>query len=260
MASPMDRVFQSMGNVAQRVMGGGPTVDPSVAANTTIPNGNTPVSNGTVVAIPPAGTGENSPLENYKDVFVNDPAKPAVGIPNPMPAFTLDQSKVKATAAGIDFTADISAEDLSVLYPGVPENAARAVLNKLGARGFETNFNIGTQSIEAAMNHQTKNFTEKTIPEVIRRQNISQLNAEQPLKINPATAPVFSMLEKQFADKYPNASAAEVAKHTQSYMEGMLGETAKATGKQVTSIPKAKEEMDWSGFDDEFGGAGTIFN
>lgn len=259
MASPMDRIFQSMGNVAAKVMGGGTTVDPSVAANTTIPNQNTPASNGTVVAIPPAGEGDKSPLGNYKELFVNDPDKPALGIPSPMPNFALDPTKLNAAANSIDYTADITSAELAVLYPGVAESAARGALNKIGARGFEATYGAGTGAMEAAMKQQSRDLESKTIPEVIRRQNISQLNGEQPLKINPATAPVFNMLETQFANKYPNASAAEIAKHTQSYMEGMLGETAKATGKQITSVPKAKNEMDWSAFDDEFGGAGTIF-
>lgn len=261
MASAMDRIFSSMANVGNRVLGRETGVTDPSQDNSTVPGPGTNIlSDGSVKAIPAVSTGNESPMAEYKDLFVNDPAKPVVGIPSPMPSFALQPDKLSAASSGIDFTASITAAEVAEVFPGVPEAAARTILNKMGAKNFEATFTAGTRTMEEAMSRQSRDLTDKTIPEVIRRQAIASLNGEQPLKINPATAPVFSMLENQFAGKYPNASAAEIAAHTQKYMEGMMGEVATSTGKQVTAIPKQKQEMDWTGFDEDTMGAGAIFN
>jgi hypothetical protein len=260
MPSAMDRVFSAVGNAVSAVTGGNRT-DPGAAANTTIPGQAANVqSDGSIKAIPAAATGDQSPLVEYKDLFVNDPAKPDVGVPNPMPSFTLDPNKIQATAAAMDFTKDISSEEVKAMYPHMEESAARKVLNKIGANSFVTNFTTGAQTMEAAMARQTKDFTEKTIPEVIRRQQAAQLSEDQPLKNDPATSAVFNLLEQQFANKYPQASPAQIAKHTQDYFSGMMGAAAKGQGKQMVDIPKPRAEAtDWDDFIQDDFGPGALF-
>lgn len=255
----MDRVFSAVGNAVSAVTGGNrPT--PGAVDNTTIPGNANVNSDGSVKAIPAAATGDESPLVNYKDLFVNDPAKPDVGIPNPMPSFSLDPTKISATAAAIDFTKDISSEEVKAMYPHMEESAARKVLNKIGAKSFETNFTVGAQTMEGAMARQTKDFTEKTIPEVIRRQQAAQLSEDQPLKNDPATSAVFNLLETQFSNKYPQASPAQIAKHTQDYFSGMMSAAAKGQGKQMVDIPKPRQEaVDWDDFIQEDMGTNALF-
>lgn len=258
--SAMDRVFGAVSSAVNKFTGNG-NPDPSQGNNTIPGPGNNVQSDGSVKAIPAAATGTESPLANYTDLFKNDPEKPtAVGPINPMPQFTLDQTKISEAAAKMDFTADISSAELATLYPGVDEAAARSALNKVGARGFVANFTAGGQALETAMSRQTNDFMTKTIPEIVRRENTQMLTRDLGYANDPMTAPVFNMLKEQFTNKHPDATPAQIADHTQKYMTEMFKSGAKLNGQEIRNTPRQpKGATDWDDFIEEPSGASAIF-
>lgn len=263
MASAMDRIFSSMSNAANKVLGGGvtPNPDPSIGNNTIPGAGNNVHSDGTVKAIPAEAKGDQSPLANYSDLFKDDPDKPALGIPSPMPNFSLDQAKLAAAANSIDFTKDISAEEVAAVFPGVPEAQARTVLNKMGAQNFAATYGAGTGAMEAAMSRQSKDLQEKTIPEIIRREQATMMTRDLGYAKDPMTAPVFAMLKDQFTNKNPDATPAQIADHTQKYMAKMFEAGVGISGKKIVEQPKQRQsDTNWDDFVQDDFGPGAIFN
>lgn len=262
--SAMDRVFGAVSNAVNAVTGRGGQQgnDPSQVNNTIPGPGNNVNSDGSVKAIPVASTGSESPLDNYSDLFKNDPDKPAMrGVPDAMPTFAFDSTKVAAAAKDIDFTRDISAADIAEGFPGVPEATARRLLNSVSAKQFETNFGVTAQGIETAMKRQTTALTDTTIPEIIRRENTTMMTRDLGYSKDPMTAPVFNMLKDQFTNKYPDATPSQIADHTQKYMAKMFESGVNMNGQKIVKQPKqSKGDMDWDGFLEEPTGVQALFN
>lgn len=263
--SAMDRVFSTIANTANKVLGGnqsGQATDPSQTNNSIPGPGNNVQSDGSVKAIPAAATGTESPLANYTELFKDDPDKPAMrGVPDAMPTFAFDATKVAQAAKDIDFTAGITSAEIAEVYPGIPEATARKLLNSVSAKQFETNFGVTAQGIQTAMQRQTTALTDTTIPEIIRRQQASQLTGDVSYSKDPMTAPVFDMLKDRFTNKYPDATPAQIADHTQKYMEKMFETGVAASGKKIVNQPKQRQaDTDWDDFVQDDFGSGAIFN
>lgn len=240
--SIMDRLFGSGAAKPQTAM---PT---GVANNPTVPNPAAPGSDGTMVAIPPKAQGTESPFDAYKDLWKPPAQGEQVGIPNALPDFALDPAKLKSFADGVDFTSGIPTETLMSALKG-DEKALRGIFNEVGRRGLQENFTVGLKTVEGAMKRQTDNLTSKTIPELLRRQNISELNrSSSDLFANPAIAPVLTMLENQFANKFPSATPEQIRDHTANYWKETMSAYAGATGKQLVDVPKQEaggQNTDW---------------
>ncbi len=237
-------IFRSGGTKASVIP---PSGNENVQNNAMIPNSNTPIPNGNTPGIP-AVAANKSPLEEYKNLWEPPKEGEQVGIPSAVPNFALDPAKLQSTAQGIDFTAGISAEKLRQVFPGSDENGVREILNAIGRNSFSNTYAGGVKTIEAAMQNQDKTLTEKTIPELLRRNSIStQLSESNVLFNDPATAPMLKMLERQFADKYPTASAAAIREHTTNYWNSVIEKSATSQGKQLLDVPKDRKnnETDW---------------
>jgi hypothetical protein len=252
--SIMDRIFGTKteappGNTTVTNSG----VDPSLAAgNTTLPNPNAPGSTGQIAAIPTKAEGSKSPFEEYKDLWQPPKEGEKTGVPNPLPPFALDPKQLETVAKGIDFTAGITSEQLQEAFPGVKETSARAILNSMHQTSFMNTFSTGLKTVEGAMTHQTKVLTEKTLPEMLRRNNASELNRSSTdtasLFSDPATAPLAMNLERQFTDKYPAASPEQIRDYVGDFFGRMMEQTAKDRGyklEKVVTQGEQTKDVDW---------------
>lgn len=230
----------------------GPTPAPANAnGNTTVPNANTPVPTGDgPAAIPAAGTGEKSPLENFSKLFENDPnAKPPASM---VPTINADPAKLMEAAKKIDFTKAVNPEVLANAAKG-DVAALTAAINEAAQAGFAQSAGTTAALVRQALEMQAKSFKEQVIPEILRDHAASQkLNDSNALFTNPAVAPVVDMVKSQLALKFPTAYPAELAKHAETYFSGMATEMAKAMGMQMVkptatnaSTPAGREPVDW---------------
>jgi len=212
-----------------------------VIANPTVPNANTPVSDGSVPGLPDQ-TKSVSPLDGFKTLF-DPPAKDKPeGIPSAVPNFNLDPATAK-----IDFTAGIPAEKLAAAFPGSDPKAVQEILQAIGRTSFEQNFTIGAKTMEGAITRQTENLTTKTLPELLRREDASQLaKASSELFTHPATATIMTTLQTQFANKFPAATPEQIKQYTIDHFNAMMGVHAKEQGLQVVKAPPVAKDTDWN--------------
>lgn len=246
--SIMDRLFGA--KTAEPVQQQPQQVNPlAVAANATVPTPNAPGPDGSMPAFPKVDNGTKSPMAEYAELF-NPPkeGEQQGGIPRAVPTFALDPAKLNSVAQTIDFTSGISAEKLSAAFPGGDQEVMKEILNSIGRESFRQNFSIGVKTVESAMTEQTNNLTSKTIPELLRRNEIGSLNrSASTLFSDPATKPVMEMLETQFANKYPAASPQQIRDYTADHFNKMVGVSVKEQGMEMVKRPEQTQnkEIDW---------------
>jgi hypothetical protein len=235
-----------------------PKVDPS-GANPTVPGTATPKATGTVAAIPAAGEGDKSPLEGFKDLWQKDDKNDAQR-PNLVPKLTVDPAKLTEAAKRLDFTKLVDPAALAKAATG-DATALGQVINEGAQAAFAQAAEASTKILEAALQSQAKNFEEKVMPDILRRHNISTgIRADNSaLFDDPAAAPMLTMVENQFATKYPNASPAEITAKAKEYLEGFATSIVSGSGKQIvdtktvgtgTGRQGVRREEDWGKFFD----------
>lgn len=255
--SIMDRIFGG-----QHPQQSQPAQQPNSAATATPGNlgfpapGNAPMSDGKVNAFPPTATGPKSPLEEYAELF-NAPkdGEPHPGIPDALPNFAIDPDKLAEIANGIDFTNGTTTEQLKAAFgEGINEEAVRSVLNTMHRNNLQQTYSSGVKTIGLAMTHHNKMLTDKTIPELMRRNAVPASNAE--LFTNPATKPMVDMLQERFANQYPQASPEQIRQHTDKYLTEFVRTGAASLGMGDIIKPNARQQkqimdQDWSSFGDD---------
>lgn len=227
-------------------------IDPS-KNNATVP-GSEARSDGSVAAIPKAGEGEASPLENYKDLWQIDPKAPPA--PNGKVTIPADPVKMMEAARRVDFTKAVSPAILEKLKSG-DSAAVMEAINAVGQAAFAQSAQATAAIVESALNKQTEHFHTKILPEALRRSEAtSTLRADNPVFNSPAVAPLLALVESQMATKYPTASAAEVSQHARDFVlassEAFLGASADKIVIPKPAAPTrqelARQDTDWSKF------------
>lgn len=222
--------------------------------NPAVPNSNTiqNMDGSGPAAIPKAAEGEQSPLENYKDLWQKSDNSPAeVSL---VPSLVADPNKLMEAAGRIDFTKALNPELLSKAATG-DASALAAVVNQAAQAGFAQSAAATTKIVEAALAQQEKAFHEKVMPDILRKHTINTtLGAENPLFENPAVKPMLDMAIQQFTVKYPTAAPAEIKRMAGEYLKGFAEEMAKASGKSLVDISSqetkntARQDTDWEKF------------
>jgi hypothetical protein len=231
-----------------------PVLDPS-KQNPTVPGEGTPRSDGTNPAIPKAGEGDKSPLDGFKDLWQKSD-KDGVK-PNLVPTLTVDPKKLSDASKQVDFTKHVSPDALDKAAKGDAASLGQ-VINEAAQAAFAQAAGASTKILEAALQAQARSFEEKVMPDILRRNAISNsLRADNPLFDNPAVAPMLTMVEQQFAVKFPTATPAEISEKAKEYLSGFASALVGADGKTIVD-PKAvtpgnkpqlaREEQDWSKF------------
>ena len=219
------------------------------ATNPTVPGASTAQNTtGTgPAAIPAAGTGEQSPLAGYQDLWQIDATKAAPPV-NWKPDIKTDPVKLAAAAKSLDFTSSIPAEVMTAAGKG-DVTALAAVINHAGRMGFERATETNAGIVNEALEKQAKIYKDEVIPAVLRDYTIGQaLRDDNPLYQDPAAAPMLSMVESQLKTKYPTASPAEITTKAKEYVSGFAQVVAKNSGMEMVKpavVPANKQETNW---------------
>lgn len=211
--------------------------------NTTVPSQATMKSDGSVLAIPAAGVGEQSPIGEYDKLW--DTKVTPVDASTMVPAFTADPSSMLKSAQTFDFTRGIDATMLANASKG-DAGALATVLNQAAQFGFAQSTATTVNIVKSALERQAQQFETKYAPAMLRNNAIDgavKTNVE--LANNPATAPIVDMVTKQLAATYPNATPAEIAEHANKYMSDFAAAATKASGGKITT--KAELEAQTAG-------------
>jgi hypothetical protein len=221
----------------------------SVTANSTIPSEATPKSDGSAAAFPKAGEGSKSPLEGYKDLWeVSDKDGK---LDSPVPQMTIDSKKLSEATKDMDFLGFVDKSLIAKATSG-DQAAMMDVINAVGQAGLSQATAIATAITRDAVTQLTAN-NKTYLDETLRRNRIgSELREENLFFEDPAAKPLLTMLETRFAEKYPQASAQEVANHAKEYLTGFIKAGAKSQGFDVVdpaTAPKTpgskRPETDW---------------
>lgn len=251
----MDRIF---GGRTEPVGTTAPTTQASSAGsdqqllnnNMTIPNANTPQSDGKgALAFPAAGAGTNSPLDEFKSLW--EPAKEGEtrGVPSSVPDFTLSPDKLLETARSINMAGSISDERIQKAFgANVDVNAVKEMLNEVGQSAFIHTYGAGAKTIESAMRIQDGKLKTQVVPELHRRNAAVSQNDAEALFGDPTTAPVAEFVRNQMLDANPKASAQAINEGVVRYFDAMANSRATAQGKELRDVPKqsVKDSMDWA--------------
>lgn len=230
--------------------------DPS-KGNPLVPGNATPQSTGSLTAIPAAATGDASPLEGFKDLWLNDPnaKKPAsleVSIP-------VDQVKIMEAARKYDFTKAISPETMVKLSKGDPAAIADAI-NQAAQAAFAQASGSTARIVEGALNRQAEVFNNEVLPAALKKHAVaSSLRTESPIFNDPAVTPLLSMVEAQLQNKYPQASAQEITTKAREYLLATSGAIMGTSDTQMVvdkptagaKNPLSRKDQDWGVFFDQ---------
>jgi hypothetical protein len=226
-------------------------VTPDPKLNTAIP-GSEAKSDGSIPAIPKAGEGAKSPLENYGKLW--DKADTDKAPPTGAVTLKADPAKIAEAARKVDFKPAINAEALTKAVAG--DAAALAdVLNQAAQAGYAQATSATAKIVQDALTQQAKTFREEIIPDIVRRSTITNsLGADNPIFENPAVKPLVTMVENQMQMKFPNASAAEITTKAKEYLMETSTEFLKSSGMTVAAAQKdtktsgGKQATDWGDY------------
>lgn len=189
-----------------------------------------------------AAAGDESPLDQFKDLFniaVDPNAKPE----DPNSAwFDLDQTKMMEAAGKVSFTNVPEFKGLAEKALQGDVEAFSQVLNTVMQAGYVRNAMLaGTISEKAGRTALDKIGAE--LPKRIRDVSSSEsTSALKPEFKHQALQPVVEAVRKQVMQKYPDASSKEIAEMTNNYLS--------AVSKQLTTpeepLPADRRKADLS--------------
>lgn len=215
-----------------------PAVDPArqqqINNNTTVPGQTTPTSDGSVKAIPAAGTGEKSPLEKYQDLWKAPDKQEGSdnGTANLVPQFNIDPSKLAEAATKIDFLSGVPAEKLAEAMTN-PE-VFKEILNNGLRNAFINSATTSGSLIQSSLGNAEEVLRNKILPESYKSQAVRASLAENPVFQSSAVAPVVAMVQQQLQLKHPTASAKEIADMAIEYVQGVSNAVVTGSGGQIT--------------------------
>lgn len=219
--------------------------------NNTVPSATTSVPTGSPAAFPAVGTGNESPLEGFKELWKVDPTAPQpTPVASLIPNFNLDGKMLMEQAGKIDFTSHINPELVTKAMSGDAASFLE-VINQASRFGFANSSAATAKLIEGSLGNAQIALNDSVIPSAIRREQISSaINANNPIFADPAVAPMMGMLQQQLTTKYPTASSAEIATMAARYLDGMASSIVSAKGGSIstpaqTRQANAQKEPDW---------------
>lgn len=213
----------------------------AVNANPTVPN---PTNTPHLVDPNNPGAQVKSPLDNFADLWKNDPKQQQQ---QPTGFGPIDPKTFADAAQKLDFSQIIKPENLAAISQG-GEAATRAFaesMNGVAQAVYAQSAHATTQLIDSALAKAEASFAAK-IPTLIKSHNLTNgLTTENPALSHPAAAPILGALQQQLTLKYPNATEAE--------LKSMAGDYLKNFASLVTPAPttpqsKAETGTDWDAY------------
>lgn len=185
-----------------------------------------------------------SPLDGYKDLW--QPVANANNDAN-APLFNIDAAKITEAASKANFTAGISPELAQAALKG-DANALSQIINSSSQQAFAQATIASTKLIEQALEKHGQRQAEQ-LPNMVKRQMVSDSLATNPLYQHEATRPLLAALEQQLAAKHPNATAAQITEHAQKFIAEFANVARGPQNTQdPTALPASKGGNDFSEF------------
>lgn len=249
MVNPGNRQSQSMQNV-------NPNIDPNTQNPNTLPqnqqqqtnqNQNNPQNN------QQQQQQKETPDDPFKDLWTIDPKQKGpvdLGEFN----FAFDQGKVDASINSLDFTKAITPELMAKIAGGGADAVAATLqaMNIIGQQSAKTALMASTKITESGIRTNGQRLRDN-LPHLVRNESVSNvLREDNPLFNDPSTAPMMELITQQMAQKFPNATPAEILKNARSYMANFAENAVKFTGgKVITDAPPVTPsnkllQTDWS--------------
>jgi hypothetical protein len=204
--------------------------------------------------------GENAapkaPLEQFSKLWEDPPSeKNADGTPkqkrgtnNPM--FNVDPKKIMDAANSVDFTSVITPEIRRKIEAGGAEGteAMMGSLRSLASTLYAQNTMGTAKMIDAALARQAQQFQEM-LPGIIKKHSLGEsLGSSNPLFNNPATKPIFRMVQERIAEMHPEMSVQEQKEMAEEYFTNFASAlTPEERGKDSKGNP-IQTETDWSSY------------
>jgi len=186
-----------------------------------------------------------SPLDNFKDLWNNDPTPETKETQGP------DFSKQVTDAANkTDFAKNISPDVMAKIAAG-GEGAAAAfseAMNVISRQSFAAATISADKMIEAKLKEAERKFAEQ-IPALLKRENLSSsLRDENPALNHPSAQPLIQAIQQQIVKKYPDASASEIKAKATEYLKS-FADVASGKKESVPNTESPKDE-NWGKFFD----------
>jgi hypothetical protein len=229
--------------------------DPS-STNVNVPGNATPGNDkgNAPAAFPLKSEGDKSPLDGYVKMWETDATKNKS--PSATPTFDVDPKKLMDAARNVDFAKAIPA-DILAKAAGGDVTALGQAINVAAQVGYAQSAAATTKIVEQALAQQAKVFHEQVMPDLFRKHSVSQTLASDTVLSNQTVKPVADFVKTQVAAAYPNASAADIEKHTQAYFKDVATEILKSSGMTISAADasgnnggnnQGRKDEDWGKF------------
>lgn len=217
--------------------------DPNSANNTQLPNQNT---------MPPGNNGgEQSPMDNFKDLFTIDPNQQSQ---QSQQLFTLDPQKFDQLVSSQNFTQGIAQEDVAALTQAFGGNqeatkAALKIMNSIAQKSFGQSVQAGSKLIESGVQH-TRVSLERDLPSHFKRQTAQdEIFTAHPELKSEAIRPLVGTVQQLIQQKNPNATTQEVndlvAQYFTEVLPGAFGKTVQDKKVEQPTTPAEGNFASW---------------
>lgn len=184
--------------------------------------------------------------ELFKPIDPNDPNAPKDFDPSNI--FNIDPAKINEAVQNINFSDVITSEMMTKINEG-GEGAMQAMaqaMNAVAQKTFSTSILANAKMTENALTIANQHLGSKFDRQIKQNKVADSLRTANPALDHPAAKPIVTALEGQLALKYPQASAEELTKMAQSYLESFAG-IASGHIKEDPK-PQSASDVDWEEF------------
>ena len=162
--------------------------------------------------------GDQSPADKFNTLW--DPIKTEEPKPGEQ-SQGLTPEKMLEAAAKVDFRKVLDPQSLAKIQAGGEEATAALadLLNKTAQQVYGQSIVVSQKLVERAVEEAKGEFASR-IPSFVKNQTAQEaLISANPAFKNPAVAPVVASVQAQLQQKYPNATAQEIAQLAQDYFK-----------------------------------------
>lgn len=177
----------------------------------------------------------NDPMANLDSIWDN----PVIDDKDKKPPFKgylpdIPQDKFEEGLNKADFVRNIDPKHFAAVAGGGDGAVAAMgeIVNNLGRQVFRMSFNANSKMVKAGFDTAESRFTQDLIPGLINEHSLDNaLSGASELARNPKYAPVFKSVKSQLTSKYPKATAEQIVTATNKYVDDMVADAGKSSGK-----------------------------
>lgn len=216
----------------------------------------------------PTNTGEQKPsLDDFKNLWEDEQPKdgeqPSQGKPK---GLNVDPKRIRESAAKLDFSKVVDPALVTKALAGDAQSFI-SVLNSVGQAGFANAMHATLLTVNKAMEDSEGRVFER-LPSEVRKHTVRDSSLTNNPKLNhPAIRPMLEMVQQRIADKYPDATTAQVQEMAKEYLTksfeamGSSEEDSSGGQRQLSGSPKERIQqiaagnggMNWETYLDDGG-------